>query len=128
MGLQRAGEADAERVRRKLQRPLARRMPQRASVHQPGRSSPDHRRMEDRLQHEQTAHEPRRAHTDRVRSTPQGGAKLEQILLMNEGMLGSRSVAYIDDARDEIDLIEARLKVREQLPLDDRDPDKNYKI
>jgi hypothetical protein len=32
-----------------------------------------------------------RAHTNRVRSTPQGGAKLEQALLMNEDKLGSRS-------------------------------------
>ena len=47
--------------------------------------------MEDRLQHQPTAHEPARAHTNRVRSTPQGGAKLEQTLLMNEDKLGSRS-------------------------------------
>src|SRR5580698_7798410 len=47
--------------------------------------------MEDRLQHQPTAFEPQRAHTNRVRSTPQGGAKLEQTLLMNEGKLGSRS-------------------------------------
>ena len=37
----------------------------------------DHRSMEGRLQHQPTAHEPQRAHTNRVRSTPQSGAKLE---------------------------------------------------
>src|SRR6476469_8381120 len=47
--------------------------------------------MEDRLQHQPTAHEPQRAHTNRVRSTPQAGAKLEQTLLMNGDKLGSRS-------------------------------------
>src|SRR6185312_14150361 len=52
--------------------------------------------MEDRLQHQPTAHEPQRAHTNRVRSTPQAGAKLEQTLLMNEGKLGSRSRARAD--------------------------------
>ena len=41
---------------------------------QPQRGTPDHRRMEDRLQHQPTAHEPQRAHTDRVRSTPRSGA------------------------------------------------------
>jgi hypothetical protein len=35
--------------------------------------------------------EPKRPHTNRVGSTPQPGAKLEQTLLMNEGKLGSRS-------------------------------------
>src|SRR5580658_486321 len=50
--------------------------------------------MEDRLQHQPTAHEPQRAHTNRVRSTPQGGAKLEQILLMSEGKSGSRSKSF----------------------------------
>src|ERR1700683_2164311 len=47
--------------------------------------------MEERLQHQPTALEPQRAHTNRVRSSPQGGAKLEQTLLMIEGKLGSRS-------------------------------------
>lgn len=41
---------------------------------------------------------------------------------------GMRAITYIDDARDEIDLIEDRLKNTETLPLDDRDPKKNYKI
>ncbi len=35
---------------------------------------PDHRRMEDRLQHQPTAHEPQRAHTNRVRNPPHSGA------------------------------------------------------
>src|SRR5579864_4352866 len=46
--------------------------------------------MEDRLQHQPTALEPQRAHTNRVRSTPQPGAKLEQTLLINEGKLGEQ--------------------------------------
>jgi hypothetical protein len=41
---------------------------------------------------------------------------------------GLNAVAYIDDAREEVDLIEERIKVREDLKLDDRDPDKNYQI
>jgi hypothetical protein len=48
--------------------------------------------MEDRLQHQPTAHEPQRAHPNRVRSTPRGGAKLEQTLLMNGYISGSRSI------------------------------------
>ena len=67
----------------------ARRVPQRAPVRQSQRGARDHRRMEDRLQHQPTALEPQRAHTNRVRSTPRPGAKLEQTLLMNEGKLGS---------------------------------------
>lgn len=39
-----------------------------------------------------------------------------------------KAVAFIDDSREEIDLIEERLKIKETLPLDDRDPEKNYKI
>ena len=39
-------------------------VPQRTPVHQPQRGAPDHRRMEDRLQHQPTAHEPQRAHTN----------------------------------------------------------------
>src|SRR5271170_1364742 len=93
MALHRAGQTDAEWLHRKLQRPPARRVPQRASVRQPQRGARDHRRMEDRLQHQPTTLEPQRAHTNRVRSTPQSGAKLEQTLLMNEGKLGSRSYA-----------------------------------
>lgn len=38
------------------------------------------------------------------------------------------AVAYVDDSREEIDLIEERLKVKDTLPLDDRDPVANYKI
>ena len=74
MALHRAGQTDAEWLRRKLQRPPARRVPQRTPVHQPQGGTPDHRRMEDRLQHQPTALEPQRAHTDRVRSTPRPGA------------------------------------------------------
>jgi hypothetical protein len=41
---------------------------------------------------EQTALEPQRPHTSRVRSTPRSGAKLEQTLLINEDKLGSGSM------------------------------------
>src|SRR3984885_10079363 len=91
MALHCARQTDAEWLRRELQRAPARRMPQRASVRQPQRGARDHRRLEDRLQHQPTAFEPQRAHTNRVRSTPQSGAKLEQTLLITEGKLGSRS-------------------------------------
>ena len=39
-------ETAAERLRRKLQRPVPGRMPQRTPVQQPGRDTPDHRSME----------------------------------------------------------------------------------
>src|SRR5271169_398711 len=91
MALHRTRKTDAEWLRRELQRQTARRVPQRAPIHQPQRGTSDHRRMEDRLQHQPTAFEPQRAHTNRVRSTLESGAKLEQTLLMNEGKLGSRS-------------------------------------
>jgi hypothetical protein len=52
-----------------------------------------HADLVDRLQHQPTALEPQRAHTNRVRSTPRSGAKLEQTLLMNEGKFGRRSAA-----------------------------------
>jgi hypothetical protein len=58
------GQTDAEWVRRELQRQAARRVPQRAPVRQPQEGASDHRRMEDRLQHQPTALEPQRAHTD----------------------------------------------------------------
>jgi hypothetical protein len=44
------------------------------------------------------------------------------------GLQSMKAVTYIDDTRDEFDLIEDRMKVRDRLELDDRDPDKNYKI
>src|SRR6202050_1535739 len=71
--------------------------------------------MEVRLQHQSTAHEPQRAHTNRVRSTPHAGAKLEQTLLMNEGKLGSRS----HDAGDSGVSFSLRCG---QTPVDDRGP------
>ena len=61
MALHRAGQADAERLRREPHRPPARRMPQRAPVPQPPGGAPDHRSLEDRLQHRPAAHEPRAA-------------------------------------------------------------------
>src|ERR1700677_3270208 len=91
MALHCTGQADAEWLRRELQRPPARRVPQGAPVRKPHRGARHHRRMEERLQNQPTALEPQRANTNRVRSSPQGGAKLEQTLLMIEGKLGSRS-------------------------------------
>ena len=38
--------------------------------------------------------EPQGAHTNRVRSMPRSGAKLKQTLLMNEGKVGTGSLAY----------------------------------
>src|SRR5579872_7568724 len=67
-------------------------MPERTPVRKSQRGSPDHRGMEDRLQHQSTAHEPRRAHTDRVCNPPQEGPITEQSLLINGGKLGSRSL------------------------------------
>ena len=74
MALHRTRQTDAEWICRKLQRPPARRVPQRTPVQQPQGGTPDHRRLEDRLQHKPTALEPQRAHTNRVRSTPRSGA------------------------------------------------------
>src|SRR3954452_9381812 len=92
VALHRTRQADAERLCRKLQRPLARRVSERAPVRKSQRGSPDHRGMEDRLQHQPTAHEPQRAHTDRVCNPPLSGAEPEQTLLINEGKQGSRSI------------------------------------
>src|SRR6204780_1599961 len=91
MALHRPGQTDAEWICRELQWTPSRRVSQRALVHHAQTGARDHRRMEDRLQHQPPALEPQRAHANRVRSTPQPGAKLEQTLLMNEGKLGSRS-------------------------------------
>ena len=57
-----------------FQWPAARRVPQRAPLRQPARGPQDHRSMEDRLQHTQTAHEPERTYTDGVCSPPHRGA------------------------------------------------------
>jgi putative transposase len=62
------------------------RLPERAPVRKSQRDSADHRGMEDRLQHQPTAHEPQRAHTDRVCNPPQQGPNPEQTLLINEGI------------------------------------------
>ena len=67
------GKPRAKRLCRELQRPPARRVPQRTSLRRPGRSAADHRGMEVRLQHNTPAHEPGWAHTQRVCSPPQLG-------------------------------------------------------
>src|SRR5271156_5826753 len=79
MALHRTWQTDAEWLCRELQWPSARRVPQRASVQQSQRGAGDHRRMEVRLQHQPTALEPQRAHTNRVCSTPRPGAKLSSV-------------------------------------------------
>ena len=58
LALHRTGQAHAKRLCRELQRPPARRVPQRTSLRRPGRSAADHRGMEVRLQHNTPAHEP----------------------------------------------------------------------
>ncbi len=92
VALHRAGQADAERLRREPERPLPRRMPQRAPVPQPAGGPPAHRRMEDRLQRPPTAHEPRRPHPERVRNPVPEGPQREQSPVMNEGKLGATSI------------------------------------
>ena len=67
-----------------------------------------------------------------------GGKLSDKVKALAEGLLkqsssgasveGMKALAYVDDAREDIDLIESRLKVTETLPLDDRDPAKNYSI
>ena len=71
LALHRTGQAHG--LCRELQRPPARRVPQRTSLRRPGRSAADHRGMEVRLQHNTPAHEPGWAHTQRVCSPPQLG-------------------------------------------------------
>ena len=73
LALHRTGQAHAKRLCRELQRPPARRVPQRTSLRRPGRSAADHRGMEVRLQHNTPAHESGWAHTQRVCSPPQLG-------------------------------------------------------
>ena len=73
LALHRTGQAHPKRLCRELQRPPARRVPQRTSLRRPGRSAADHRGMEVRLQHNTPAHEPGWAHTQRVCSPPQLG-------------------------------------------------------
>lgn len=48
----------------------------------------------------------------------QGGAHIDKMY----------AVTYVDDTREEIDLIQERLVVREDLELHDRDPQVNYRI
>ena len=47
------------------------------------------------IQHQPTALEPQRAHTNRVRSTPTSGAQPEQTLPINEDNSGSRSASKV---------------------------------
>ncbi len=83
LALHRAGQAAAERLRRELQRPAARRVPERAPLRQPQGGAPDHRSLEDRLQHSPAAHEPQRPHANRVCQPVPNGPEPEQTLLMN---------------------------------------------
>lgn len=103
VALYRARQADAERVCRKLQRVPARRVSERAPVRQSQRGPPDHRGMEDRLQHQPTAHEPQRAYTDRICNPPQEGPNPERILLINGANWGAGH-ALLRDADEILDL------------------------
>src|ERR1700742_4662460 len=51
--------------------------------------------MEDRLKHQPTAHEPQRAHANRVCNPPPQGPNPERNLLINGGKSGSRSVGTV---------------------------------
>ncbi len=68
-----AGQADAERVRRIVQRPLPRRMPQRALVHQPGACPSRHRDVATGIQRGATEEGTRRADARRLRQTADEG-------------------------------------------------------
>lgn len=70
MALHRTRQTDAEWLCRELQRPAARRVPQRAPVRQSHGRARDHRRMEDRLQHQPTALEPQRAQPTEFADAP----------------------------------------------------------
>ena len=61
-----------------IQWPAARRVPQRAPVLKLPAGTARHRRMEDRLQPEPAAHEPRWAHANRVCNPVQHGPQPEQ--------------------------------------------------
>jgi len=90
--LLRAWRADAERLYRMLDWPNARRVCMNDHMFvEPQRCAPDHRRLGDLLQHQPTAHEPQRAHTDGVRNLLKSRRNPEQTLPINEGKQGSRS-------------------------------------
>ena len=65
--LHRPGLPMAERLDRIVQRPAPRRATQRLALRQPARSPSPHRGLENRLQHQQATHGPRRPHPSRVR-------------------------------------------------------------
>ena len=66
LALHRAGQADAERLGRKLQRLPARRAAERDDVAEPSARPRGAGGLAERLQWRTTAHEPRRAHAERV--------------------------------------------------------------
>ena len=73
MALHRAWETDAEWIRRELRWTATRRVPERAPVCQPQRGASDHRRMEDRLQHQPAAFEPEGSHRSSSQHAPMRG-------------------------------------------------------
>jgi transposase InsO family protein len=78
MALHRARQTDAERLRRKLQRPPAGRMPERAPVHQSAPCPPLDRGMAQRLQPSPPAYEPRRPYPAGIPQTVRKGPNPEQ--------------------------------------------------
>ena len=73
LALHRPGQAAAERLRRELQRPAARRVPERGGLRQPRRGPHRHRALAARLQPRPAALRPRRADPDAVRHRTAAG-------------------------------------------------------
>ena len=78
MALYRAGKADAERLRRELQRQAQGRMPQRTSLPRPDRRAADPRSLAGRLQPRPPSHQPRRPHAEGVRNPVRRGPDRER--------------------------------------------------
>lgn len=93
VALHRTRQTHAERLRGKLQRPSARRVPQRAFVRQLAPRPGSDLCLARRLQSPPPTHEPRRAYTVGVSPTVNSGPKTEQSELKNADSTGSRSAA-----------------------------------
>lgn len=76
--LHRAGQANAERLRRELQRQAPQRMPQRTPLPRSLGRAADPRSLAGRLQSRPPSHQPRRPHADGVRNPVQRGPDREQ--------------------------------------------------
>jgi len=81
-GLHSAGEADAERVYRKLQQPAPRRVLERPLVCDGDRSAADDRALARRLQHPASARLTRSPHPERIRRPVEGGYPRPDIVVL----------------------------------------------